>query len=371
MPVKIDELRLSLIRVQALPNLVAADAPLAFLGDSLGYEQAFSNSGSTGQFGLPWPKLLGQHFWEHYLGNIGLKDFTGAKAWKFLVPFFGPSLAKISMTVASVKRISAEGYLYPHAVAGVITVVLQDNLPLAKIVDTAVNLVNTERYDILWPDKTTSDQLSLEGLSVHLLDHLSHLVLGTSAQNTGHLAPLFSVATVVKGSGVKAAAKIKVNGEVHKALAALCNWHTTWHSDNLAALDPSVTLAYKDAETMPAGHILYGLERSRTIWFPGYFTSKLPIHKLGCYHRNLTLATLQTESLAALMKTAAGFLDRHENMSAALDSLTKYAAGNLGRLYGAVDDTYRSQSVRRQIDDNHLVETINQVRDYYGLGHLK
>jgi hypothetical protein len=47
--------------------------------------------------------------------------------------------------------------------------------------------------------------------------------------------------------------------------------------------------------------VLFAGTQGRAVWFPGLFLpKKAKVHELACYHRKLTLGTLQTESLLAL-----------------------------------------------------------------------
>ena len=74
-----------------------------------------------------------------------------------------------------------------------------------------------------------------------------------------------------------------------------------WKNDALHPWDASTCLKIRHA---PLSHVLYGLDRGRAVWFPDLFTKQGRVHALGCYHRNLTLLSLQTESLVELMCAA-------------------------------------------------------------------
>ena len=108
-------------------------------------------------------------------------------------------------------------------------------------------------------------------------------------------------------------------------------------------------------------NIIYGLKRSRAIWFPCYIKSVgKKIRKLGCYHRNLTFATLQTESLVAMIRT---LIKNQNDNSPDLREKVINATQILGLLYEGVNGTYKSWSIRKQIDDNGYMGIIKQARE--------
>lgn len=53
------------------------------------------------------------------------------------------------------------------------------------------------------------------------------------------------------------------------------------------------------------------------------------------------------------------------------DNCARNAAGIMGRLYGGVDDTYRSGSLRAQVDQQGLVAMMNTARARYKMSPLK
>jgi hypothetical protein len=197
---------------------------------------------------------------------------------------------------------------------------------------------------------------------------------------------------VIRGEEVDPTQPIAPMGAVHRALEALCSWHQTWKNDVLHSWDTSTCLKIRHA---PRSHVLYGLERGRAVWFPdlfskqtsalsgvsitlpdravrvpNFFTKERRVHSLACYNRNLTLLSLQTESLVELMRAAGACIDANKPMPLAMEELAKGAAGILGRLYGGTQDTYRSWSPRAHIDGNHYADTINKVRHFFNMGLL-
>jgi hypothetical protein len=105
--------------------------------------------------------------------------------------------------------------------------------------------------------------------------------------------------------------------------------------------------------------VLYGSQRARAVWFPDGF-AKL---KLSCYHRNLTLLSMQVESLGAAVKrtvdTAGG---NYATFSVPHSQSVVRSARILDKLYGGNRDaTYQSYSAKRQIDESGLLQPIKAM----------
>ena len=75
-------------------------------------------------------------------------------------------------------------------------------------------------------------------------------------------------------------------------------------------------------------------------------------------------ASLQTEALYGHAVELAQRRAINAPVTTDHHTLTRRAAATLGLLYGAHHDTYRSQSPRRQIDDNHWIDVVNSMRQY-------
>ncbi len=99
------------------------------------------------------------------------------------------------------------------------------------------------------------------------------------------------------------------------------------------------------------------------------------MHKLSCYHRNLTLVTLHTEMLAQVIVSYTDVVDRGETASASFKALAKSAAIRLGYLYsvyqkGSKKYTYTSASPRYYLDEHGYVALVNRVRKEFGMQEL-
>ncbi|MSP14552.1 MAG: hypothetical protein EXR62_16555 [Chloroflexi bacterium] len=386
MPATVTYLKLSLIWVEAFPALVdgplPANAPMDFLWHRAGYEARFNQlSAAPGSLVLPWARSVGSYthnFWYHYLRNHSPEQISGAESWELLVPFQTGFDLKLKAAwpadpggadPAKSTWVTVDGYYYPWAVAVVIGINLRADLPLADMVRLACRAAGSGQFEVT--QEGQAQRRTLAALAYELLDRMRGQVFGPDAPPGEGKGTPFRVATVIKGSLDDPAALVQAGDAAHHALEALC-------SGNDEALDGDYELHTLDETRVglrrgKAASRLYGLARGRAVWIPHKFTSSVLRHSLSCYHDNLTLVSLQTESLCALLELAAAHLQQHPGQGfplAAMDQLVPAAAGLLGRLYGAAEDTYRSASPPQQMRDNHYDTAIDAVRTSYGWGKL-
>jgi len=366
---KIGDLRISWIWTETFPDLLPTPSPLkppwGGLLSEADYSAAFAEARNlTGLLALPWgvanPKHI-HYFWTYYLESQNPYQVQAAEAFRRLVPLRGPTPAKVKAPWPT-SRVSLECYHYPHGFGLIITLQLKQDLPLHDAVELAIEASRTGDYEATWPDGTTL-KVSLTQLGSHTLDQLRASTFGAGTAQGRRSPKPFSVVTVVRGSGVNPKTANTPNGEVHRALEALCSWSPTWEDDVLHPL-ANRTLTIRQA---PVSHLLYGSTYGRAVWFPASFVGPGGgKSSLGCYHRNLLLTSLQTESLAQLMILGRDRIMQNQPVSVSLEKLLRSGAGILGRLYGGDKATYRSASPTRQIDDNAWTQAINYIRHQVG-----
>ena len=392
--IRVKELRISLVWMETTPSLVRAapppDAPLRALGRAGTYQQAFDASRTReGRLEPPWPKRKegkrGEHyFWYHYLEKNAPDQVKAARLWGNLVPLrsrVGASVSEVVVPPGSgrttraaparaVVRLRGEGFHYPHGVGLIVTMTIKGDLALRDAVGTAVRARTRPLYEVDWNDGTIG-QLTLDAFAEHALERLRADTFGPAAPAGARHSTPISIATLISGSGPMATERVIDQGDVHRVLEALCGWSESWRHDQLPPLTGRELRRKKHA---PPGHLLYGSARARAIWYPEWFTSTDTLHKLGCYHRNLTLLALQTESLLELVQLALREREKG-NRSATLDELIRGVVGLLGRLYGRggngwVDSTYQSWSARKQIDSSSILDEIDKFRAINGMQPL-
>ncbi len=268
------------------------------------------------------------------------------------------------------KRFLLETFFYPHGLAFVITVSVKvkKNTPfsLREAVETAFNIKQKKIFKK--QDENPYELLSLDEIADKCLaDHHQYSIGTEKLINSNRTTTPFTIFTFVEGNEIDPMIPIFELEEVHRALEAVTKWQPTWLNDSLDSLDKT-SIKIRSA---PPSHILYGNTRGRAVWFPALFIPQTsPCRTLSCFHRNLTLASLQVESLGSLVSITARELEKGIPLVGDYRNCAKNAAGILGRLYGGVKSTYRSWSPHIQIDQNQLVEDINNVRDFFNMNPL-
>jgi len=343
----------------------------------------------------PWP-WLGRnyihYFWQYYLENVEPNNLSGDQAWEFLVPLRTNIPVKIGSPWppnGPKCRCMVDGLLYPHGVAVVLMPRLlfkqqtdtDDPSPsgvelgagLSRMMDRALEM----RKNLTFPVKQgdgKGENLKLDALGPVLLNYMRERALHEGASQGIRLGEPLTIATVIQGSGWDANLPITPASDLHKVLEGLCSWKDDWALQQKLK-PPSDTNLLLSSST--PGHIVYHLARGRAVWMPKYFASQLSRdrHKLSCYHRNLTLVSVQTEMLAQANVLYTNYLDRGEAPPPVLRSLAKFAAIRLGYLYAAQKKggkkyTYHSASPRFYLEENDYVDLINRACDSFKMPHL-
>ncbi len=349
-------------------NLTALQLHQGYKQLNAAYEQyAAANALLTPPYPILPPNYI-HKFWKFYLKDQDLNQLSGVMAWARLVPFrasFGWRV-KADWLPGFVRL---EGYLYPHGVVVNVMVALKfkgaageaaQHWTFEETLAYALAARRNEQYHVTRANATPLD-LHLDALGEMALATLRARVLGANAA-PGHTPQLFSVATVIQGRGVDAKIAVTNDSDIHQLLHTLCALQNGWQFQKLRALDQA-TLGLRG--TRANGSVLYSLERSRAVWFPDAFQAEpgQGEHRLGCYHRNLTLLMLQTEMLCHAARL---FQDRPNPAApppVALDDLARSSGARLGLLYGAHGDTFKSSSPRAFIDQNQFKPIVDAVRD--------
>ena len=379
---KIDLMRLSFVfpetNLGLLGNPQPPKVPLGFLGNRDSFADVFNLAQKKSVVPLdltaPWDKA-GMHFWEYYLENkTALSETPGDTAWKFLVPFRRKlpvkQITPPSLT-ASQTRTLVEAFYYPHGFACIITLSIDKSLALDDAVAVAVEVRRHPKLNIEWL-AGTKEQLPLKALAAKCLSEIRLGAFGTATAAGPSPVEPFSILTVLKGSGSANDLTPYGRDPLHQAFEGLTSLSPGWKTAKLDAFDDKVRIPLRSAATPES--TLYAGKRGRVVWFPDAFADGSTIRSsLSCYHRNLLLVSLQTESLCGLTAATAQQIDSvgWPALPVMHSDCARLAAGILGRLYGGDLTTYRSLSPRYQIDQNSLVAAIDKVRDKTNMGALK
>jgi hypothetical protein len=381
----IKELRCSLIWISSLSKKNK-------LANQKCYFKEF-NSAAEGKAGwsLPWLAKPRIDFWKNYLEIKSLLSNSSEqnkyvlsypKAIGCIVPLRGKKgLGKIKLEhkVPNEKVSSGiEGFVYPHGVSCIITLHWrsQVGLPLQEIVDRLIILRNTKFSCSI---STSTKSQTLKDISCDALSYLSSEIDGGKLLNVQ--PDPFSIVTVVEAENAPLKSEPVEDGLFHFALDALCskmpasNWD--WRNDaNPVSLEKALLT------TKGQDGVLYARGRGRVVWLPRYFrqhcltprTQTPGEHKfifyLGRYHRNLTLATMQTAYLSVFLKYVNDLRQQRE-LTYDEREWERSAAGAIGRLFGKCKDSYMSESLPRQITLSNFIDSINASRGKYGLSPLR
>ncbi len=364
--IEVDAVRLSLILAATQPGLLAG-APAKHGGDVMstrdGYLRAFKRARArSGLPTLPWSATFNR-FWWYYLKRRDLDKVAGQLAWERLVPLRTTTI-RLMCSEAPDVRAGVETFRHPHGVAAIATVSIQQATPLADMVDRLVDAMNSWTY--VARGSTSDEGHKLIWATARCLEEAATVSADADAARIELQGEPFTVTTVIHGSGVQLGKKVHGGDLVHKALNGCCTFRRNWRKDTPSPLAP----AEMGRQERTPGNVLYALAHKRALWFPDLFTIPCgpATHSLGCFHRNLALASMQTQSLLGLAQWGAWQVGHRTQLRFDVDEMMRNCARLLGLLYGRVEDMYRSISIHRQIADSDLLGSINTLRSYYGDG---
>jgi hypothetical protein len=368
-PIVIHKARLSFIWAEVLPPFLEQpmpkESPLAFLTRNFlfrdMFQKALNGEVTPTQFEPPWIAERKQQFWMRYLVQSKLGDVPGSQAWDYLVPLRVDSGIKIEADWLHDTNF-IDAFYYPFGEAVVLTFRWEPKLLLKDLLPKAYDFYKTGKFSLVGDP---SQSLSLEEVADAVLTSLRKNALGDRSQTGRRTKQAFSLITIIEAEGVPPQADVRKNPEILKALEVLTNWPADYEYLTLPT-PKDVCLPTK--RSVPPGSALYAQERGRAVWHPALFRLKKDAtvqeavdqgrrsSKLGCYHRNLLFASLQTESLGRLICHTADLFNAGQHkadLTAHHRDVVHSAALCLSKLYlGDKSKTWRSASVQRQIDQS-------------------
>jgi len=342
------------------------------------YNEFMNASKNIGIWSVPWIEKPPVVFWEKYLEkknlinnpstqNNSVKAYVLSfpKATGCLVPLRIRDIGKIGPARKAHTNIQdltvwIEGFAYPHGVACIINLRWRskDGLKLKDMVNRLIELRN-EPYLLSNKTATFCDRKgeSLYEISQKTLNDLSVKTKGKLYDNPND-SP-YTVVTVIEADNAPLDGKPKADGILHKSLDAFCTFDPRWFRANTSDIKKALLKTEGDIKD----DVLYARGLGRAVWLPGYFRQNQPpskrksIRYLGRYHRNITLATMQTAYLSLFLKWVN---KQHRGLSGDDQRWAKAAAGAVARLYGPCKNSYMSDSLPKQISP--FKNVINSVR---------
>ena len=352
--VQVQEWMMSLLWVRTVPeeHRHKPSASFAFLGSELGYRQAVAklDAGEGGAAGLllPWGRE-GDRFWDLYASGAA-RDTRVRQAWPRSVPMLLRDPVKLPRP-AGCRYAKTALYLYPHGLALELTFHPSGAFTLDQVATRAREL----RYGRIKlhtgtaaPAHFASDLLARHGADVW----------GPGAVLSDAAAEPFTVLTVLKATGAPPNVRVEPEGPVHRFLDKAAGWYDR-------ARAPEALESCRISSPRTDAHLLYGHRRSRCVWFPEHFDTTDKRHSLRHYHRNLTAACMQTESLGQYLCRTADDLRDPGYLSLPQREYAWNVLASVERLAeGRPENTYRSRSPARQMQDNGVPEQARRVREY-------
>jgi hypothetical protein len=356
----------SRVWTQVLPGLFDDGGDTGSLGPLVRrptYVPAFDRPGGSpkgldARFTFPWARDVGQHFWMKYLGAAQtLAELPGQIAWSSLVPA-RERLEAVKDNDSDALFIP-EAFYYPFGIGLMFTVRLRSSMDLGAAVDRLDGLMNSSSHGV------KIDGAELTGHFADLAPAVFHSLQPSRFSDGGHVAqPLdaFTVSTIVQGDDDAASQDpLDPKGPILRALYRLATWSPAWQYEDPLADKANCVLKRR---SKPPNHVTFVADRGRAVWFPVLFKPFVrERHSLSCYHRNLALASLTADVLTSLIRHA----DQLLGPAGVLSSLrpdhqecVRNGAQRLRELYLG-DSTYRSRSIRRQIDANGGRDAFNRL----------
>jgi hypothetical protein len=374
--IRVRQFRISLIWTEAFPFLVDGVTPVAadraFLGRSSQYIKRFEEEQQRIRqvryqrdalppaIHVPWPQPWGQRFWMHYLGGTPPGRVSGAVAWNALIPFREKTADAVKARwLAGLGSVYHETFLYPHGLGFVLTVVVRAARPLEleDVVRRAFDIRRDRRFTVSLRGQVTT--LVSERLAEAVLAAARSSILAGGQAPSGRIPEPFTVFTAISAEGADAT-KPPPN-PVSNALDAIARWRRGW--------DPKTAFELTDENRLAglassAGNIVYASRRGRAVWFPRLFKAGREQHALGCYHRNLTLLSLQVDSLSGLVCLATRAVRAREDIPVRLHECVANAVRLLEDLRDGHASTYQSRSPPHQLEHNDVLDEMRVVSEF-------
>lgn len=372
MMLSIQRFRVSVVQVATLLELMrhppsSGAKDLRELASSMGYQHIFRRVGVAGSpdsklgLSVPWnvpPEEAA--FWSSYLDRENIRDVKEDRAWKSIVPLRRRLDDHLLRGIANsdlgngitASRDPAVAYHYPHGLGIVVDFEVKGDLDLDGFVAAARRLRGI--------DPTNTNQYL--PTNRFLYNHLAKLAseLGIDPFEGDLVSDRFTVVTVIMGE--VESDPTSVDQRLRKALLGLTDWRQHWQHSNATNTDWADALVPRQGE--PPQNVELGATNGRVVWYPLDFVPPVagPKTKLRDLHAELTLAAMQVESLAGLVRSS---LPSRLNWSSLQESRVKAALRMLRALFHRAR-SLPSYSPRRHILDGGFAADLNAAEDHFG-----
>jgi hypothetical protein len=372
---RINEFRLTFIFGRTVLGAMTGDAgpggALDFVRERDSYADWFDDTDPTrtderpppGSYAPPWPAHADRGFWHSYLdqedGPLHVATISGRQAYGQLIPV-RISLPLLLTAPLDDTTVTSEGFVWPWGAA--IAVTLTHRRPLTGF-DTLAEAAFVLR-DEPYATRPAGASAPLAEHVARALAEISHTAFGAAP---GQPWGQFSLHSTIRAAGERTCFD-PAHEPVHRVLQAVTGFSPSWRNDELRDLE-KVRVA--GLSIQPKDQITMGIRRGCAIWSPEHFLAPSgAVHTVGCHHRNLVMATVQTQSLLRFVIGTGDRIAQGKAIEGDYQAITKRAVGALVRLW-AGRKSYRSGVVMDYVEGDDDREAINRVRHEVDQGTVK
>lgn len=311
-------------------------------------------------FEMPWRDGQRSTFWKSYCEQTPIGQISAEQAARMMIPL------RLVATVRPTVRIGNGGErlfydinAFPYGLVASLTIQTGSGtiLSLDQWRDRMRELQTGPCYSLEVPGAAAEHDLRAPELLDRLVGWHRQTYYGPITAATASERP-FSIATVIQGTGVDTTVPLASRPDLQKILNAVAALPVNWQAAALPPLDNAV-LSTSGQNASPAD-ALYATRRGRVLWRPALFTyttsASARLHSLSCLAHNLLSASIQAESLRLFAIRYAALPPAERDVIPPLQRLR--AATLIGRLWRG-DQTYRSASVRRLLEDSGSLAQVN------------
>lgn len=325
------------------------------------FGQLRGGAGSS-RYAMPWRTSQRNRFWKAYCEQTPVSQVSAELANRLMVPLRLIAAAAPVVTLSDGdERIYYDVFGFPHGLVAALTIQSNTRSPLT--VDQWRDRLRTLRLDPIFsvavagaPAETgLGCAAAVEAILRWHREHYFGAITAISPSET-----IFSIASVIQATGIDPSVALTYQPDLQRSLNAVTAWPINWSAATVPALDEAV-LPVSSLNPSP-GDALYAARRGRALWRPALFTydsgATHRLHTLSCLAHNLLAGAVQAEALRLFAIRYAGLAPAEQNAIPAY--LPQRAATLIGRLARG-DQTYRSSSVQRQLEDSASLAAVNAL----------
>ncbi len=352
MTLKILDVRIGQVGVEASRASLekAAPGPLGGIGYSLAYKKAFAGAQAGGAgHALPWDsqKPYLNKFWRKYVTDRMLSEDPKQwpdVAWNLLVPFKATAALPLVHLHPDELRTYSESYAWPTGVGLIWNSSIRTSTDVDGLVSILADIRNGKiSYEAA--DGTTGPALPMKTLYHQMLDSVRDQLWDT--QQKGQRSDPMTIVSIVQAEADPADPKA-----VPDALQRLLDGIAREWNDRPVTLPGDVRAA--------SGGTVYAAEGLRLAWVPANFLSQSRGRPGNCLHRNLLLASMQVEMLAAAARMLAAHKRNNGLPGHFQSTVERVLEGSAAVLSG---ESYSAPHLRAQLERQPVAHALSELSE--------